>query len=60
MRISHPLILTHMPNKIKVYQPNLITPNAPLPKTRKVKIAQPYSILVEWSDRCDYLFECRD
>ncbi len=60
MRITHPLILRHMPNKIKVYQSHLITPYAPLPEARKVKIPQPSSILMEGGDRCDDLFKCRD
>jgi hypothetical protein len=59
MRIAHPLILRHMPNKIKVYQSHLITPYAPLPEARKVEIPQPSSILMEGGDRCDDLFKCR-
>ena len=60
MRIAHPLILRHMPDKIKVYQSHLITPYAPLPEARKVEIPQPGSILMEGSDRCDDLFKSRD
>ena len=60
MGIPHFLVLTHMANKIKVYQSHLITPHTPLPKTRKVEIAQPCSILVEGRYRCDYLFKGRD